>query len=458
MVKAMALREKDLESFEKREKYAIAAVGCGRMGLPTACLFADAGFRVTCLDINPKIVKQINEGKSPFLEPGLDKLIRKNLREGRLVATNDVKAAISNSDIIVITVDTPIDEKKRPNYLNLEDACRSIGLYLKSGALLILESTVGPGVTEYLVKETLETSSGLKAGKDFGLAFSPIRATAGRILYDIANYPRILAAIDRRSLIAARAILKTIVKGEIVEVSNIRTAETVKLFENIYRDVNLALANELAKFCERAGVDYIEVQAAANTQPYCHLLKPGIISGHIPKDPYLLIYEAESLGVKLQLPILARKINDESIKRAFRLIKDAFKIMEKTLKRSKIAILGISYKPNVKEVKGSLIINLIKMLQERGIRVSVFDPFYSYKELKDMGLPAEKNLTATLKSADCLVIAVGHDRFKRLNIRKISVIMKKPAAIIDLAHIISPLRAEKEGFVYRGLGRGVWTI
>ena len=458
MVKAMALREKDLESFEKREKYAIAAVGCGRMGLPTACLFADAGFRVTCLDINPKIVKQINEGKSPFLEPGLDKLIRKNLREGRLVATNDVKAAISNSDIIVITVDTPIDEKKRPNYLNLENACRSIGLYLKSGALLILESTVGPGITEYLVKETLETSSGLKAGKDFGLAFSPIRATAGRILYDIANYPRILAAIDRRSLIAARAILKTIVKGEIVEVSNIRTAETVKLFENIYRDVNLALANELAKFCERAGVDYIEVQAAANTQPYCHLLKPGIISGHIPKDPYLLIYEAESLGVKMQLPILARKINDESIKRAFRLIKDAFKIMEKTLKRSKIAILGISYKPNVKEVKGSLIINLIKMLQERGIRVSVFDPFYSYKELKDMGLPAEKNLTATLKSADCLVIAVGHDRFKRLNLKKISVIMKKPAAIIDLAHIISPLRAEKEGFVYRGLGRGVWTI
>ncbi len=458
MVKAMALREKDLESFEKREKYAIAAVGCGRMGLPTACLFADAGFRVTCLDINPKIVKQINEGKSPFLEPGLDKLIRKNLKEGRLVATNDVKAAILNSDIIVITVDTPIDEKKRPNYLNLENACRSIGLYLKSGALLILESTVGPGITEYLVKETLETSSGLKAGKDFGLAFSPIRATAGRILYDITNYPRILAAIDRRSLIAARAILKTIVKGEIVEVSNIRTAETVKLFENIYRDVNLALANELAKFCERAGIDYIEVQAAANTQPYCHLLKPGIISGHIPKDPYLLIYEAESLGVKLQLPILARKINDESIKRAFRLIKDAFKIMEKTLKRSKIAILGISYKPNVKEVKGSLIINLIKMLQERGIRVSVFDPFYSYKELKDMGLPAEKNLTATLKSADCLVIAVGHDRFKRLSIRKISVMMKKPAAIIDLAHIISPLRAEKEGFVYRGLGRGVWTI
>lgn len=457
MVKAMALREKDLELFEERRKYVITAVGCGRMGLPVACLFADAGFNVICLDVNQKIIKKINEGRSPFLEPGLDKLMKKNLTEGRLTATNDAKAAIPKSDIIVITVDTPIDNKKRPNYSNLESACRSIGLNLKSGSLLILESTVGPSVTEYLVKETLEASSGLKAGRDFGLAFSPIRATAGRILHDIVSYPRILAAIDRRSLIAARAVLKTIVKGDIVEVSNIRTAETIKLFENIHRDVNLALANEFAKFCERAGIDYLEVQAAANTQPYCHLLRPGIISGHIPKDPYLLFYEAESLGVKMRLSALARKINDESVRRAYNLIKDAFKAMEKTLKRSKIAVIGISYKANVKETKGSLIINLIKILQKRGIRVNVFDPFYSYKELKDMGLPAEKNLTAALKSADCLVIAVGHERFRRINIRRIKILMKKPAAIVDLAHILNPSKVEKEGFIYRGLGRGVWT-
>jgi len=457
MVKAMALREKDLELFEERRKYVVTAVGCGRMGLPVACLFADAGFNVICLDVNQKIIKKINEGRSPFLEPGLDKLMKKNLTEGRLTATNDAKAAIPKSDIIVITVDTPIDNKKRPNYSNLESACRSIGLNLKSGSLLILESTVGPSVTEYLVKETLEASSGLKAGRDFGLAFSPIRATAGRILHDIVSYPRILAAIDRRSLIAARAVLKTIVKGDIVEVSNIRTAETIKLFENIHRDVNLALANEFAKFCERAGIDYLEVQAAANTQPYCHLLRPGIISGHIPKDPYLLFYEAESLGVKMRLSALARKINDESVRRAYNLIKDAFKAMEKTLKRSKIAVIGISYKANVKETKGSLIINLIKILQKRGIRVNVFDPFYSYKELKDMGLPAEKNLTAALKSADCLVIAVGHERFRRINIRRIKILMKKPAAIVDLAHILNPSKVEKEGFIYRGLGRGVWT-
>ncbi|MEM2309725.1 MAG: nucleotide sugar dehydrogenase [Candidatus Bathyarchaeia archaeon] len=457
MPDATMLKEGDLESFEDRGKYSITVIGCGRMGLPTACLFADAGFKVTCLDSNQQIVDQINRGMSPFFEPGLDKLIKKNLREGRLAATSDVKSAISRSDILVIAVNTPVDERRKPDYSNLEGACRDIGLNLRSGMLIILESTVGPGITESLVKETLEISSGLKAGKNFGLAYSPVRASVGRVLQDIINYPRILAAIDRQSLTAAKTVLKTVIRGEIIEVSNIKTAEAVKLFENIYRDVNLALANEFAEFCEKAGIDYVEVQAAANTQPYCHLLMPGIVSGHIPKDPYLLIDEAEALGIKLQIPVLARRVNDGTVKRSLNLIKDAFRVMEKTFKRSKIAVLGISYKPNVKEARGSLILDLIKMLRDRGANVSVFDPFYTYEELRGMGLPAEKSLMRTLEGSDCLVIAVGHDKFKRLSLKKISVIMRRPSAIVDLAHIIDPLRAEREGFIYRGLGRGVWT-
>ncbi|MEM2092099.1 MAG: nucleotide sugar dehydrogenase, partial [Candidatus Bathyarchaeia archaeon] len=436
MPDATMLKEGDLESFEDRGKYSITVIGCGRMGLPTACLFADAGFKVTCLDSNQQIVDQINRGMSPFFEPGLDKLIKKNLREGRLAATSDVKSAISRSDILVIAVNTPVDERRKPDYSNLEGACRDIGLNLRSGMLIILESTVGPGITESLVKETLEISSGLKAGKNFGLAYSPVRASVGRVLQDIINYPRILAAIDRQSLTAAKTVLKTVIRGEIIEVSNIKTAEVVKLFENIYRDVNLALANEFAEFCEKAGIDYVEVQAAANTQPYCHLLMPGIVSGHIPKDPYLLIDEAEALGIKLQIPVLARRVNDGTVKRSLNLIKDAFRVMEKTFKRSKIAVLGISYKPNVKEARGSLILDLIKMLRDRGANVSVFDPFYTYEELRGMGLPAEKSLMRTLEGSDCLVIAVGHDKFKRLSLKKISVIMRRPSAIVDLAHII----------------------
>lgn len=449
------LTDEELKTFGQRGKYVIAVVGCGRIGLPTACLFADAGFKVICFDIDTKIVSQVSLGKTPFLESGLDDLLRKNLAEGRLSATSNVKEALSNSDIIVIAVDTPIDEKKRPNYSNLEKACRDIGLNIKPGNLIILESTVGPGITEALVKETLETSSGLKAGKDFGLSFSPVRASVGTVLQDMVRYPRVLAAVDKRSLIAAKAVLKTIVKGGIIDVSSIKAAEIVKLAENIYRDVNLALSNEIALFCEKVGVDYFEVQAAANTQPYCHLLRPGLVGGHIPKDPFLLIYEAENIGVKLRIPALARRINDESVKWAINLIKNAFKVSNKTFRRSKIAILGVSYKPNVKEVKGSLVVNLVNLLQSKGVEVRVFDPYYSSEELKDINLPTEGDLNRTLEGADCVVIAVGHEKFRHLSLKKMGVLMKKPPLIVDLANLVDPREAEGEGFIYRGLGRGI---
>jgi len=454
--KAMTIRENVLDSLEEREKHVITVVGCGRMGLPTACLFSDAGFKVICLDVNPYIVNQINEGKSPSAEQGLGKLLKEGLKEGRIKATTDAKDSVPNSDIIIITVDTSVDRNRKSDYSNLEESCRSVGLNLKPGSLLILQSTVGPYVTETLVKETLETASGLKAGVDFGLAYSPIRASAGRTIRDMISYQRIIASINEQSLTAAKAVLKTIIKGGLVNVSDIKTAEAVKVFENVYRDVNIALANEFAKFCEKARIDFLEAQKAANTQPYCHLLRPGIVSGHIPKDPYLLIAEAENLGVKLRLTALARRVNDETIKHAFNLVKEALRSCGKTVKRSKLTVLGVSFRPDVKEAKGSLVIEFVRLLKKGGATVSVFDPYFSYEELKDLGYSSEGTLAKTVEGADCLIIAVGHDRFKRLSLRSMGVLMKKPAAIVDLGHVVDPLRAEKEGFVYRGLGRGVW--
>ena len=456
MYKATKIGENVLDSPKEREKHVITVVGCGRMGLPTACLFSDAGFQVICLDINPYIVKQINEGKSPTAEQELSRLLKENLKKGRVKATTDAKDAIPNSDIIILTIDTPVDKNRRSDYSNLEESCRSVGLNLKPGSLLIVQSTLGPYITETLVKETLETASGLKAGVDFGLAYSPIRASAGRTIRDMTSYQRIVAAVNEQSLKAAKAVLKTIVKSGLVEVRDIKTAEAIKLFENVYRDVNIALANEFAKLCEKAKIDYIEAQKAANTQPYCHLLRPGIVSGHIPKDPYILIAEAENLGVKLKLTALARRVNDETLKHAVNLVKEALRSCEKTLKRSKVAVLGVSFRPNVKEAKGSLVLELVRLLKKGGAIVSVFDPYFSYKELKDLGYSAEGTLAKTVEGADCLIIPVGHDKFKRLSLRSMGVLMKKPAAIVDLGHVVNPLEAEKQGFVYRGLGRGVW--
>ncbi|MBS7614756.1 nucleotide sugar dehydrogenase [Candidatus Bathyarchaeota archaeon] len=456
MAEAMMLKENELQSFEERKKYVITVVGCGRMGLSTACLFSEAGFQVVCLDSDPYIVSQIVKGTSPFAEPGLSQILKRNLKENRISATMDFKEVIPKSDVIIVAVNISVNEKRQPDYSNIEGSCKNIGINMKRGTLIIIESTLGPTVTETLVRETLEASSGLKAGVDFGLVYSPIRATVGRTLRDMTEYSKIVAGINRQSTRAAKAVLKTVVKGDLVEVPNFRTAEAAKIFENIYRDVNISLANEFSVYCEMAGIDYFQAQKAANTQPFCHLLKPGIVSGRMPKDSFLLIDEVMDVGVKLRMPILARSINDNMIKHASNLVKSALRSCDKPVRRSRISVMGVSYRPNVKEARDSLVPNLVNTLKRMGAKVNVFDPYFTYKELRNLGYDAEPSFDKTVEGADCILIAVGHSGFKRLSLARISAVMKKPSAIVDLAHIVNPAKAMKEGFIYRGLGRGVW--
>jgi nucleotide sugar dehydrogenase len=454
---AMKLETNDLDSPKKRAKYTLCVVGCGRIGLPTACAFAEAGFRVIGADADPNVVSILKRGKAPFVETGLSALVKKHVNGGRFTATSDAKKAASESDIIVVVVPALIDEKKRPNYSSVEKACKDIGMGLRQGSLVIFASTIGPGLTETLVRESLENASGLTAGTDFGLVNSPTRAALGRILNDIATYARVVGAVNEQSFKVASLVWTAITKGGIVKVRDLRTAETVKLFENVYRDVSLALANDFGLFCEKMKVDYLEAQNAANTQPYSHLLRPGIVGGHIPKDPYLLLEEAENINAKLSLPVLARKINDEMLEHTVQLVKDALSKHQKPFRRAKVALLGVSYSANTKEPRGNAIGKLTKLLTGKGAIVRVFDPLYSYEELKDLGYPCERTLSKTVEGTDCVVIVVGHNRFKRLNLKKLKVLMTKAAAIVDMGGVIDPTKAEREGFVYRGLGRGVWT-
>jgi len=435
-----------------KAEFTVCVVGCGKMGLPTACLFADAGFRVIGVDKNREIVESINKGVSPFKEPGIEKLLRRNLKEGRLMATSDAAWAFSQSDVILIVVDTPIDEKFKPDYSRLEAACKEIGKSLRIGMLVVVTSTVGPGITETLVRGILERASGLKAGRDFGLAFSPTLASPGRTLYDISHYARLVAGIDLKSLKVASAIFTAVVKAGVIPLSSIRVAEAVKLFQNVYRDVNLALANEFALFCEKAGIDYVEVWKAANTNPYYHFLLPGIVSGHIPKDPYLLINEAENLGVKLRMAKLARDINESVVDHAVKLTREVLKQAGKPLRGARIAVLGVSYKANVKEPKGSRAIKLVKMFRAKGAKVKVYDPHFSKKELQELGYPAENTVEKAVKGADCILITVGHDQFKKLNFKKLRNIAKCPLAVVDLANVIGDLIIG-EKIILRQLGK-----
>ena len=437
----------------------IGVVGLGWMGLPTACLYADAGASVVGADMNPRVVERINKGEPPIDEAGLSAMLKKAIRAGKFSATTSTEDATANSDVIFIVVPTMIDRQKRADYSAVEDACTSIGKNLKNGSLVIFESTCGPGVTERVVKGTLEKYSGLVAGQGFGLAYSPIRAMGGRAIQDLQSYPKIVGAIDKRSLEAACAALSVIVKGELIRVRDIKTAELSKLFETIYRDANIGLANEFALICEEVGVDYLETARAANSQPYSHLHLPGVgVGGHcLPVYPYLLLTEADALDAHLKLVLDARKINDAMPRHVAKLASDGLRVCGKSLKRAKIVVLGISYRPNVKETRYSPSHELIGILKKRGAKVTVYDPLFTTSELGAMGLQSEPSLRKAIEKADCVILTTAHDDFKKMDTIELAAHMSKQGLIIDCTGILDPVSVEKTGLVYRATGRGLWT-
>lgn len=453
----MKLTREDVDTPEKREKFTVSVVGCARVGLATACLSAEAGFKVIGVDSNRRTIDLLKMGKSPLAEPLLRKFIAKQVKSSHFTATTNARKAASASDVILISVPTHVDKKRKPDYSYVEKTCREVGMGLRLGSLIIFQSTMGPGITETLAREAFENASGLKAGIDFGLAYSPLFSTQRQTLEEIATRPRIVGAINQQNLEVACLFLDTITKGKVIKVRDIKTAEAVELFGKAHTDVDVALANEFAHFCEKAGIDFVEACNAVSPNPHHSLQSSGITETLASEDSLFLLEEAEAFNVKLRMLTLARKINDEMLDHTLHLVREALRSCQKALRRAKISVFGVSSRPNMKEPRGSPTKKLVNVLRKRGVLVQVYDPFFSPEELSKLGYPAKATLTKTVEGVDCIIVAVGHDRFRRLNLRRLKIFVKKPAAIVDMGHVIDPAKAEKEGFVYRGLGRGVWT-
>lgn len=451
------VKVEDVGIAEKRGSYVVGVVGCTRAGILQACLFAEAGFRVICTDTNRNVINFVGKGKSPFLKFEVEPILKKHLKNVFLKATNDVENAVAQSDVVVISASAKVDEKGNVSYANIEKTCKRVGLNLHPGSLVIIASVIGIGVTEGLIKETLENTSGLKVGVDFGLAFSPFLINIGQTLEEMSSYKRIVAATDKTSLKTASAMMKTIAKNGVMEVEDVKTAEAATLFEVAHQDANIALANEFALFCEKTGIDYFQIRGLAETSEPNVFLLPRLNGLNPRREAYLLLEEAENLGVKLRVLTVARELNEETFKRVISLVREALKTCGKTLRRAKISLLGISQTPNTKDSVKTLTKKLVKTLERKGVKVRVYDPYFSSRELTEMGYHAKKNLTENVEGADCVMIMTNHERFKHLNLKRLKVIMKTPAAIIDLVGAIEPDKAEGEGFTYRGLGRGAKT-
>ena len=453
----MLVKPEEIDTPEKREKYTVTIIGCEQTGIFQAVLFADAGFKVMCADTDPTKISNIMKRKLTGFKGDVESRIHGYLKKGHLNATTEIKKAISQSDIIAMTNSARIDSKKKPDYSEIETMCKIMGSNIRGGTAIFDMGVAGIGVTEGVVRETLENASGYKAGIHFALVYAPIPPSCNSTYEAFKECRRVVAASDKRTLQAAVAILESLTKKTVYTTANTRTAEAAILFEIARRDSETATANELAWLCERLGVDCLEAQKLMSHNSDYLMLPLGEVNRHIDEGVYILLEDAENLDVKLRLQAVAREIKEETAKHAANLAKDALRNCGKTLKRARVALLGISQTLNARGPAARVVKEIVETFEARGAKLSLYDPYFSEKELAEFQHIPRKTLSENLEGADCIVLLVAHEQFKNLSLNRLKHIMKMPAAIVDLTGTFEPDKVEKEGFTYRGLGRGVWT-
>lgn len=430
------------------ETLQISIFGLGYIGLPTASLFANQGINVTGVARNKERLSMINEGKSPLDEPGLDQLVHSAVKLGKLHATDDGIKAAENSDVMIIIVPTPMDDLNRADLSAVKSTSETISKCLKPGNLVIVESTVPQGTCHNIVIPILE-KSGLKAGKDFSVAYTPERAIPNNTIYEMTHNARVIGGIDKKSVDTAASLYSKITEGEIIKVKNLITAETIKLIENTYRDVNIALSNEIAMICEGLGVDAIEAINAANHHPRVNIHTPGPgVGGHcLAIDPYFIVEIAELNGLEAPIIKTARHINEGMPKHILKLINEALCEVGKSIKNSNIGILGVAYKGNVADARETPARPLINLLKESDSNVYAHDPHTPKDIIKSLG--AEPADLYKVLNCDCVVLVTDHDEYKQI---KPEMITKK--VLVCTRPILDPNKFTSEGVIFKGVGRG----
>jgi nucleotide sugar dehydrogenase len=432
----------------------IAVVGLGRIGLPTAALFAESGAVVTGLDIDSSVVNEINSGVCRFAdEVGLPEIVARTVREGKLKATTSGRVAVSQADFVISCVPTPVDQTKTPDYAAVEAASREIGRSLKKGSIVITESTVGPGIVEGLVGPIIEKESGLSVSRDFGLASCPERSDPGRIMKDMKTIPRIIGATDKRCGDRVTLLYEKVLGVKAVRVSSPKTANAVKLTENIFRDVNIALSNEFAILFEEFGIDAMEVIRACATKYNFipHYPGAGVGGPCLPSNSYYLIAEGLKAGNIPYLVRMAREINDRMPEHVVELTSEALNEVGKTILGSRIAILGVAYKPDVKDIQLTPVEKVAKRLVEMGARLELYDPMFRGETV--WGLKVAPKLERAVKGADCIVLGTAHREFGGLDLPALATLAGKKTAFVDARGMVDPKKATAAGFVYYGVGR-----
>jgi len=436
--------KKDLVDLIKQREATIALIGLGYVGLPTAALFANLGFHVTGIDVDSRIVRQINQGVVQTKEIDLPEIVAKARQSGYLHATKGY-APVNEEDIVIISVQTPLDNKGNADLSFITSASQAIADHMTRNKLIIIQSTVPPKTIETLIIPTLENRSKLKCGKDFWLIFCPERMAPGNGLLDLTENSRLIGAYDSISATLGKVLFQLVTKGQLL-LTDIPSAEMSKLAENTFRYVNIAFANELALLCKQAGVDVLEVIRLANTHPRVNIHNPGSGAGGpcLSKDTHLLLNSTKSGNFKSKVISAAIKINNYIPRYIAELALDALNETGKTIKGSKIVVFGTAYKADVNDSRDSPSKAIVQELRRNEAHIVVFDPncAESFGEVK------ANTMKEALNNADCMIMAVDHTVFRHLDLYAIKSLMNEHPVIIDAKRIVAPEEATKLGFKY----------
>jgi UDP-N-acetyl-D-mannosaminuronic acid dehydrogenase len=446
----------------------IAVVGMGYVGIPIAALLADVpGFEVVGVQRRSKRsgwkIEWLNAGKNPIGgdEPGLSELISRVVKKGTFKVVDDMKAC-GNAEAILIDVQTPINAQRNPDYESLIEVSKKTGECMQLGALIVIESTVAPGTTRNIVTPALEKSSGMKAGKNFFLAFCYERVMVGRLIKNIVHLPRIIGGINEESTGRAIELYKHITKARLCPTDAL-TAEVAKVVENTCRDVNIAFSNEMALVCESLGVNVYEVRELVNTlpndpsnassNPVRNMLFPGIgVGGHcLPKDPWLLKYGLDQYGkfkFHPRIIVNSRTVNDAMPSHLADLAEEALAEHKKKLKGAKVAILGVAFKENSDDTRNTPSATLYYEFKKRGAKPVLHDPI-----VKRFETTFTNNLDEAVTAADALVLATKHREYQSLDLNNLRRKMATPV-LIDGTNAFDAKTARTAGFTYRGVGKG----
>ena len=436
----MSLYKKILDRKEK-----ISIVGLGYVGMPIAIEFAKY-VDVIGFDLNKEKIEMYKQGIDPTNEVG-----NVAIKETSVEFTTDEKK-LENSKFHIVAVPTPINLDKTPDLSPVEGASRIIGRNLTKGSIVVYESTVYPGVTEDVCIPILESESGLKCGIDFKVGYSPERINPGDKVHRLENIKKIVSGIDADSLYEISKIYEIVVKAGVHRASSIKVAEAAKVVENSQRDINIAFMNELAMVFDKMNIDTNEVIEAMNTKWNALKFYPGLVGGHcIGVDPYYFLYEAEKLGYHSQIILSGRKINDGMGAFVGDAIIKKLILANKVVKKSKVVILGITFKENCPDIRNSKVKDIINKLNEYGIEPVIVDPWAEKEEvMNEYGV----NLVniSEVNDADCIVFAVGHEEFKEIKLQNINKMFSSSTnennIIIDVKGILNRDELDKLGYTY----------